>query len=101
MPHRSAETATYPGEMAKFEIEIPCDLLVLLDNVAEAAGETREEFLTRVAEEGLDRAGAALRERLLETLGPPKPMGGDGAQIIREMRDQRLPPVDRDVPDED
>lgn len=101
MPHRSAETATYPGEMAKFEIEIPDRRLALLDNVSEDAGETREELLSRIAEEGLVRAGDALRDKFLEMLGPSVPMGGDGAQIIREMRDQRLPPAYRDVPDED
>ncbi|HKZ12856.1 MAG TPA: hypothetical protein VJL81_03315 [Solirubrobacterales bacterium] len=78
--------------MAKFEIEIPDDLLVLLDNVSRDAGENREEFLSRVAEEGLITAGDALTKKFLERLGPPRPMGGDSAQIIREMRDQRVPP---------
>lgn len=101
MPHRSAETATYPGEMAKFEIQIPDRRLALLDNVSEDAGETREEFLSRIAEEGLVRAGDALRVRFLQQLGPPMSLGGENAQIIREMRDQRLPPAYRDLPDED
>ena len=100
MPHRPGETATYPGEMAKVEIEIPDDLLVLLDNVAEDAGVSREEFLSRVAREGTVSAGDALREKFEELLGPPLPLGGNSAQIIREMRDQRLPPAYRDDPDQ-
>lgn len=101
MPHRSAETATYPGEMAKFEIEIPDDLLVLIDNLARDAGVTQEELLRRVTEAGLAQARDAYRERFEELLGPPMPLGGDSAQIIREMRDQRLPPAYRDDPDQD
>lgn len=101
MPHRSAETATYPDEMAKFEIQIPDRRLALMDNLSEDADETREELLSRIAEEGLVRAGDALRAKFLQELGPPMPLGGDSAQIIREMRDQRLPPAYRDVPDED
>jgi hypothetical protein len=100
MPHRSAETATYPGEMARFEIQIPDRRLALLDNVCEDAGETREELLSRIAEEALVRAGDVLRVRFLQELGPPMSLGGNNAQIIREMRDQRLPPAYRDDPDE-
>jgi hypothetical protein len=101
MPHRSAETATYPGEMARFEIQIPDHRLELLDNVCEGTGETREALLSRVAEEGLVRAGDVLRVKFLQQLGPPMSLGGKNAQIIREMRDQRLPPAYRDDPDED
>jgi hypothetical protein len=101
MLHRSAKTATYAGEMAKVEIDIPDDLLVLIDNLARDAGETREEFLRRVAEEGIATAKAAFRAEIDEMLGPPVSMGGDSAQIIREMRDQRLPPAYRDDPDQD
>ena len=36
MPHRSAETATYPGEMAKVELDIPEDLVDEIDRVASA-----------------------------------------------------------------
>ncbi len=93
MPHRSAETATYPGEMAKFEIQIPDDYLPLLENVAHYARETPEECLNRVTKEGLDAAGDALSEEIKERL-PSIPMGGEGAQIIREMRDN-WPPLDR------
>jgi hypothetical protein len=94
MPHRSAETATYSGEMAKFEIQIPDRWLALLDNVCEDAGETREEFLSRIAEEGLVRAGDVLRVKFLQQLGPPMSLGGESAQMIREIRDN-WPPLDR------
>ena len=87
--------------MARFEIQIPDRRLTLLDNVCEDAGETREELLSRMAEEALVRAGDALRVRFLQQLGPPMSFGGKNAQIIREMRDQRLPPAHRDDPDED
>jgi predicted DNA-binding protein len=101
MLHRSAETASYAGEMAKVEINLPDDLLRRVDNAAEDAGETREAFLRRIAEEGVVKSEAAFRRRIEEMLGPPVPMGGDSAQIIREMRDQRLPPAYRNEPDDD
>ncbi len=100
MLHRSAETASYAGEMAKVEVNLSDDLLRRVDNAAEDAGETREEFLRRVAEEEVSRSEAAFRRRIEEMLGPPVPMGGDSARIIREMRDQRLPPSYRDEPDD-
>lgn len=87
MPHRSAETATYPGEMAKFEIELPDDLSVVIDNLARDAGETREQFLRRITEEGLASAKATYREKFEGLLGPPVPLGGNAAELIREMRD--------------
>lgn len=92
MPHRSAETATYPGEMAKFEIELPDELLVLIDNLAYDAGVTQAEFLRRITEDGLAGAEAAARKRFEELLGPPLPLGGDSAQLIRESRDERFAP---------
>jgi hypothetical protein len=101
MLHRSAETASYAGEMAKVEIDFPDDLLLRVDDAAEDAGETREEFLRRIAGEEVAKSEAAFRQRIEEMLGPPVPMGGDGAQIIREMRDQRLPPAYRDEPDDE
>jgi predicted DNA-binding protein len=101
MPDRSAETASYAGEMAKVEINLPDDLLRRVDNAAEDAGETREAFLRRIAEEEVVKSEAAFRRRIEEMLGPPVSMGGDSAQIIREMRDQRLPPAYRDEPDDD
>jgi hypothetical protein len=77
--------------MAKFEIQIPDDLLVLLDNVAGDAGETREECLARVAGEGLDRAGDAFEEKYLEMLDRhPLDLGGrTAAELIREDRNHR------------
>jgi hypothetical protein len=87
--------------MARIEIEIPDRHLELLDSMSEATGESREELLSRVAEEGLVRAGDVIRVKFLQQLGPPMSFGGKNAQIIREMRDQRLPPAYRDDPDED
>jgi hypothetical protein len=101
MLHRSAETATYPGEMAKVEINLPEDLLLRIDKAAEDAGETRGEFVRRIAEEEATRSEAAFRKKMEDMLGPPVPMGGNSPQIIREMRDQRLPPAYRDQPDHD
>ena len=94
MLHRSAETATYPGDMAKVELDFPDDLLRRIDNAAEDAGESREEFLRRTAEEGVARSEAAFRKRIEDQLGPPIPLGGDSAQIIREIRDN-WPPLRR------
>jgi hypothetical protein len=56
MPHRSAETATYPGEMAKFELELPDDLLEFVDGYAHNAEESRDEFLRRIIAEEIDRS---------------------------------------------
>jgi hypothetical protein len=91
MPHRSAETATYPGEMARFEIEIPDDMLILLGNVAGDAGETAEECLSRIVREGLDRAGDAFEEKYRAMFESQSlDLGGRTAEeLIREDRDHR------------
>jgi hypothetical protein len=80
--------------MARFEIQLPDDHLALLDNVSHDSGETPEECLSRVAREGLAVAGDALSKKIEERLGPPRPMGGESARIIREIRDN-WPPLNR------
>jgi hypothetical protein len=100
MLHRSAETASYAGEMAKLEINLPDDLLREIDRAADRVGETRDEFLQRTAEREVDRIDWQLRKELEQMVGPPQPMGGNAAQIIREMRDNH-PPIRRgDIDDE-
>lgn len=94
MLHRSAETATYAGEMAKVEIDIPDDLLRQIDKAADRAGETRDEFLRRIAGQEVEQSNAQLRKELEQLIGPSEPMGGNAAQIIREMRDGH-PPIRR------
>jgi hypothetical protein len=94
MLHRSAETASYAGEMAKLEINLPDDLLRQVDRAADRVGETRDEFLRRIAEREVDRIDWQLRKELEQMVGPSRPMGGNAAQIIREMRDSH-PPIRR------
>ena len=98
MLNRSANTATYDQDVAKIEINLPDELLKRIDNAAEDAGETRGEFLLRIAEEAVIESEAAFREKIEDMLGPSVPMGGDTAQIIREMRDGRVPPFYRKDP---
>jgi hypothetical protein len=88
MLNRSAETATYAGDMAKVEISIPEDLLNQISRVADRAGETRDEFLRRLAERGVAESDAESRKELEELIGPSEPMGGNGTQIIREERNR-------------
>ncbi len=91
MPHRSAETATYPGEMAKFEFDIPEDLVDEIDRVAARTDETRNQFILRIAAEEIDRSHAKMRvafEELWEK--HPLDLGGRTAEeLIREDRDHR------------
>ena len=100
MLHRSAETASYAGEMAKVEINLPDDLLREIDRGADRVGETRDEFLQRIAEREVDRIDWQLRKELEQMVGPPRPMGGNAAQIIREMRDNH-PPIRRGNTDDE
>jgi hypothetical protein len=91
MPHRSAETATYPGEMAKVELEISEDLLEWVDDYAGRAGEARDVFLRRTIEEEIARCHARLRKEIEELLDShPLDLGGKtAAELIREGRDSR------------
>ena len=89
MLHRSAETATYPGDMAKVEINLPDDLLKRIDRVADRLGETRDEFLRRIAESEVDRSNLQWRKELEQMMGPPIHGGGESGRWIREDRDHR------------
>lgn len=92
MPHWSAETATYPGEMAKVEIDMSEDLLAHVDDYASRAGETRDEFLGRIVTEEIDRCHARLRKELQDLraqMGPLDLGGKSAAELIREGRDSR------------
>jgi metal-responsive CopG/Arc/MetJ family transcriptional regulator len=75
--------------VAKVMISIPDQLLERIDAHARASRETRSGFLRRVAERELLEGEAARRKELEELLGPPVPMGGEAARLIREDRDSR------------
>jgi hypothetical protein len=100
MLNRSANTATYGEAMAKVEINLPDELLERIDRAAEEEEVSRDELLLRFIEEGATRSKAAFRKKIEDMLGPPIPLG-DSAQLIREMRDQRLPPSMRPDPEAD
>jgi hypothetical protein len=100
MLNRSAKTATYGEDVAKIEINLPDDLHERIDRAAEEEGVSRDELLLRFVEEGATRSKAAFRKKIEDMLGPPIPLG-DSAQLIREMRDQRLPPSMRPDPEAD
>jgi hypothetical protein len=100
MLNGSAKTSTYGEDVAKIEINLPDDLLERIDRAAEEEGVSRDELLLRFVEEGATRSKAAFRKKIEDMLGPPIPLG-DSAQLIREMRDQRLPPSMRPDPEAD
>lgn len=91
MLNRSAEIATYAGEMAKVEINLPDDFLRQVDEAADRAGETRDEFLQRSVAEEVGRNQAALRKELEELMDAhPLDLGGKtAAELVREGRDNR------------
>jgi hypothetical protein len=89
MPHRSAETATYSGEMAKVVLRLPDDLLRQIDEAADRAGETREEFLGRSVEAEVRRNQAEFRKELEGMLPKPIHGGGGSAEWLRWDRDHR------------
>jgi hypothetical protein len=89
MLHRSANAAIYAEDMAKVEIEFPDDFLRQIDEAADRAGETRDEFLRRSVEEEVVRNQAAFRKELEEMLPPPIRGGGESERWIREDRDHR------------
>jgi hypothetical protein len=91
MPHRSAETATYPGEMAKVEIAFPEDILRQIDEAADRAEESRDAFLRRSIEEEVVRNQARLRKELQDLWDSHTvDLGGKtAAELVRESRDSR------------
>ncbi len=91
MPHRSTETATYPGEMARVEITVPEDLLWKIDRAAHRAGETSEGFLCRTVEEAVAEDGVRLRKEMEDLLDSHQAdLGGKtAAELVREGRDNR------------
>lgn len=77
----------YTRPVAKVMISMPDDLLDRLDAQVRANQETRSGFLRRLAERELDEARASKRKEIEDLLGPPVPMGGDAAKLIREDRE--------------
>jgi len=68
-------------------ISIPDDLLERLDACADANRESRSGLLRRLAERELTEGDDNRRRELEQLLGPPVPLGGDAAKLIREDRD--------------
>jgi hypothetical protein len=92
MPHRSAETATYAGEMARIELDLPDDVLDWVDDYASRAGVTSDEFLRRTIVEEVDRCHAKMRKELQDLraqMGPLDLGEKTAAELIREGRDSR------------
>lgn len=89
MPVLTTGNTIYTRPVAKVMISIPDPLLERVDAHADANGETRSGFLQRLAEDALVEDAAARRRELEELLGPPVPLGGDAAKLIREARDSR------------
>lgn len=77
----------YTHPVAKVMISIPDDLLERLDAQARANRETRSGLLRRLVEQELATAQAHRRKELEDLLGPPVPMGGEWARLIREDRE--------------
>lgn len=77
----------YTNLMAKVMISISDDLLERLDARAKANHETRSGFLRRLVERELSADQAQRRKELEDLLGPPVPMGGEWARLIREDRE--------------
>lgn len=87
MPVLAVGNTVYTHPVAKVMISIPDRLLERIDAHAKSQGETRSGFIQRVAEDAIVEDRANLRRELEELLGPPVPMGGNAAQLIREDRD--------------
>jgi len=77
----------YTPPVAKVMISMPDDLLDRLDAQARANRETRSGFLRRLAERELQSGEARRRKEIEDLLGPPVPLGGDAAKLIREDRE--------------
>ena len=89
MPTLTSGNTVYTHPVAKVMISIPDKLLERIDAHARASRETRSGFLRRVAERELLEGERLQRRQLEELLGPPVPMGGEAARLIREDRDSR------------
>lgn len=68
-------------------ISLPNDLLERLDSRARETKETRSGLLRRLIERELKANETLRRKQLEDLLGPPVPMGGDWARLIREDRE--------------
>jgi hypothetical protein len=80
----------YPRDVAKVLISIPDDLLGRIDEFARRSAETRSGFLQRLAEREVAADNARRKKEFEALLGPPLSGLGDGAQLIREDRDNDL-----------
>jgi hypothetical protein len=91
MLNRSANSATYAGDMARVGFDLPDDLLTHVDDYAHRAGEPRDQFLRRIVEEEIDRCHGELRRELEGLLdGVELDLGGkSAAEWIRDDRDHR------------
>lgn len=89
MLNRSANTATYGEDMAKVEINLPDDLLNQVDRAAERMGETRDEFLARIAGQEVERSDLQRRNELETMMGPPRHGGGNWGEWMRQDRRRR------------
>lgn len=79
----------YTHPVAKVMISIPDNLLDRLDAQARASRETRSGYLRHLVERDLDAGRRERRREFENLLGPPVPLGGDAARLIREDRDSR------------
>jgi hypothetical protein len=77
----------YTHPVAKVMISIPDRLLERIDFHAKSTAETRSGFLQRLAEREIAAGDAGRRKEIEELLGPPVPMGGEAARLIREDRE--------------
>jgi hypothetical protein len=89
MPTVAVGNTVYTRPVAKVMISIPDLLLKRIDEYARSRRETRSGFLQRIAERELSAGEARRREEIEVLLGPPAPMGGEAARLIREDRDSR------------
>ncbi len=85
----TAGNTVYTDPVAKVMISIPDELLERIDAHARSLRETRSGFLRRLAQRELLEKDSRRRRELEELLGPPMPMGGEAARLIREDRDSR------------
>jgi metal-responsive CopG/Arc/MetJ family transcriptional regulator len=75
--------------MAKVMISLPDDLLERADAYARHQGTTRSGLLRVLLERELDANAAERKKRIRELLANAEPHGGNGVEIIREMRRSR------------